>query len=160
MRSKKFEEKDIKLTLENNFLGIVNVALQNLDSFYKTFTNEVEKNQLDSIINPIIDSAENLTLDKLIEAQQSMYALYPQYKNKTFSAELNFDDQKEVLLALLNVAILTYFKDDLGGDIKNISLFSMNFSDFKSLFSAIYSDERAEYDKEGRKITGIFQGLK
>lgn len=158
MMSKNFKEADIKLTVEQDLLGLVNIALQNLDNFYKSFPNDLAKNKLDNIIRPLVTD-NNLTLEKLIQVQKDFYQLYPEYKDKTFEKTLNFEDKTEVLLAMLNVAILSYYKDDLGGDFSNISMFSMNFSDFSSLFKSIYSSENPEYDKEGRKITGIFQGL-
>ena len=129
-----------------------------LDNFYKSFPNDLAKEKLENIIRPLL-ADNNLTLEKLIQVQKDFYQLYPEYKDKTFEKTLNFEDKTEVLLAMLNVAILSYYKDDLGGDFSNISMFSMNFSDFSSLFKSIYSSENPEYDKEGRKITGIFQGL-
>lgn len=158
MHSKNFNDSDIKLSFDTHFVGLVNVALQNLDNFYRSFDNDLDKEKLENIIRPLT-SDDNLHLDKLIKAQQEFYELYPTYKNKTFSPELNFEDKKEVLLALLNTAILSYHTDDIGSDFQSISNFSMNWSDYRDLFSSLWTGHRLEYDESGRKITGIFQGL-
>ena len=136
MHSKNFNDSDIKLSFDTHFVGLVNVALQNLDNFYRSFDNDLDKEKLENIIRPLT-SDDNLHLDKLIKAQQEFYELYPTYKNKTFSPELNFEDKKEVLLALLNTAILSYHTDDIGSDFQSISNFSMNWSDYRDLFSSL-----------------------
>lgn len=159
MKSKGFEDGEINISIENNFLGIVNIAMQSLDNFYRSFRNELSDDGIGAIINPLFEESE-ITIKRLLEAQKELFTLFPGHKLKTFESGINFEDNTEVAVALLNSAILYALKDDIDSDYHNISDFSMNVSDFRSLFSALFTENNPNYDSQGRRITGIFQGLK
>ena len=77
----------------------------------------------------------------------------------TTKPELNFNDSLEVIFALLQVAILSKEGIEPTGDFRDLSKYSIGFSDFKSLIAAIYTKDIEEYDKTGKKIQGIVGGL-
>lgn len=60
---------------------------------------------------------------------------------------------------MLNCALATAYRADFGADFQNISNPGANFSDFRDLLSAFWTDKHPNYDKEGRRITGVLQGL-
>lgn len=151
-----FSNSELKLSLDNNFLTLVNIAMTNLDDYYRLFTAS-EREGLEGIMEALTDS--DITLKKLIEAQTSFYALNEEYKLKTFDASLNYGDKKEVLLALLNTAILSYNNTEFGGDFSGLSRFGFTFSDLGDTFRSLFDDSRKNYDKNNKRITGLFQSL-
>lgn len=157
MNTRGFVGDDIRLS-QNDFQGVVNMALQTLNTFARSFTDEVEKESIENLIRPLI-ADDNLNLNKLVTAYNEFMSLYPQYKNRVFEKNINFDDKKEVLLALLSTAIKMYHQDDVGSDFTGISEFALKFSDLKVMFTSLFSDENPDYNEEGKRITGLFQGL-
>ena len=156
MNKMEFSDSEIKLSLENDFLNIVNIAMTNLDDYYRLFT-EAEREGLSGIMD--ILNNPDINLKKLIEAQKAFYSINDEYKLKTFDSTLNYNDKKEVLLALLNTAILSYNNTDLGGDIQGLSRFGFTFADLGDTFRSILSNSRPKYNKENKRITGLFQSL-
>ena len=150
----------LKLT-KDNVLGVEDVALYNLDASLRSFrSTEQEEERVHKIFNLFEDvDVAQMELDKLIEVQKAFYDEFPAYKEKSLKPEMNFDDPKEALFAMLQVAIVTKSKAALAGDFTELSEMSLGFSDFKSLIAALYSKEQAKYDKQGKRIQGIVQGL-
>ena len=144
---------------ENTLLGIEDMAMYNLDVNFRNY-NGPDKEKINQIFNLFMNTNLNdMDIDKLIEIQNAFFEKFPEYKKKSINPELNFSDDKEMLLALLQVAIVSKSGNEMTGDFKNLSKYSLNFSDFKSLFAALYSHEQSEYDKAGRRIQGLVQGL-
>lgn len=145
--------------VEDDISGIEDIALYNLDVNLRKFDGSSKK-EIDQIFANFRDTnLDSIDLDQLLDIQKELFAVFPDYKNRTISATLNFDDPKEVLLALLQVAIVSKSQMHLYGDFQRLSTYSMGFSDFKSLIAALYTDNQAKYDKEGKRIQGIVQGL-
>lgn len=157
---KKKMESFLKLN-ENDLSGIEDIAMYTLDTNLRNFSgSEKEKEDIEKIFLPIRDTNLDMAdLNVLLDIQKEFYNVYPDYKNKSFKAELNFSDDKEVLFALLQTAIVSKSQMELTGDFKDISKFSLGFSDFASLLKALYTENQTEYDKKGRKIQGLVQGL-
>ena len=158
--SEKNMENKLKLS-KDNILGVEDVALYNLDVTLRSFrSSEQEEEKIHKIFS-LFENAEvaQMELDRLVEVQKSFLDEFPAYKEKSLKPEINFDDPKEMLLAMLQVAIVTKSKAALSGDFVGLSEMSLGFSDFKSLVAAIYSKEQAKYNKQGKRIQGIVQGL-
>lgn len=151
-------QDSLKIT-ENDLLGIENIAMYNLDVSLRSYrgADKEKVNKLFSIFND--QNLEQIDLSKLLDIQKAFFEEFPEYKEKTLSTELNFNDDKELLLAMLQTAIISKNQTELSADFQNMSKFSLQFSDFKSLIAALYSRDQAEYDKAGRRIQGIVQGL-
>lgn len=149
----------LKLSLEKDISGVEDVALYNLDANLRKFDGSEKKE-----INQIFEKFRNADFDHidvttLIEVQKDFFDKYPDYKYKTFEGNLNFEDQKEVILALLQVAIVSKSNMELAVDFQRLSKLSLGFSDFKSLFTALYTEDQAKYDKNAKRIQGMVQGL-
>ena len=146
---------------ENDLSSIENIAMYTLDTNLRNFSgSEKEKEDIEKIFLPIRDTNLDMAdLNVLLDIQKEFYNVYPDYKNKSFKAELNFSDDKEVLFALLQTAIVSKSQMELTGDFKDISKFGLGFSDFASLLKALYTENQTEYDKKGRKIQGLVQSL-
>lgn len=159
MINQKFKESDIKLK-ENNIISIENTAMYNLDATYRYYKG-ADKDVITEIFQPILDTDLNeMDYEKLLEIQRAFYDKYPTYREKSLDPKMSFDDDREVLLAMLQVAIISKGQVAMTGDFQHLSEFSLNASDFRSVIRSLYSDSNHNYDKEGQKITGIFQGLK
>ena len=153
-------EKDLKLK-EEDVPGIEDITMYTLDTNLRKFNgSDQEKADIERIFTPIRDTNLDLAdLNVLIDIQKAFFDTYPDYKSKSLDPKVNFTDDKEVLLALLQVAIISKSKINPTGDFQNLSKFSLGFSDFYSLLKALYTEDQAMYDKDGRRIQGLVQGL-
>ena len=161
-RNLMFQTPELKNSLaltKDNILGIEDIAMYNLDVNYRYYSGS-DKEKVNEVFS-LFDNTDlaQMDLDKLISVSHSFFNAFPEYKEKSLTPGMSFEDPKERLLALLQVAIISKSQMDLSGDFTDLSDLSMHFSDFKSLISALYTKDQAEYDKEGRKIQGIVQGL-
>lgn len=156
-----FKSNDLKLSLNNNFIDPLTQSLQELTNYENSIGDELggEENKSVSDIILKLKTTNNINLEFIKELVKEFEAAYPQYKDKVYKTDINFDDKKEVIYALLNVALSTAYRADFGADFQNISNPGANFSDFRDLLSAFWTDKHPTYDKEGRRITGILQGL-
>ena len=155
-------QDDLKLT-ENDILGIQDVALYNIDVSFKTFQgSEEELKKVNSIFSKFRDTnLDMVDAEMLKETINAFIEEFPEYKGRTFESKINFSDNKEVLFAILNTALLSKSQMQAGltGDVSKISEFSLGFSDFGSLIKGIWGGKQHTYDKQGRKIQGLVQGL-
>ena len=159
LMSKKSELKSKLKLSKDNILGIEDVAMYNLDVNLRHYSGS-DKEKVNAVFNLFQDtSLDQMDLDKLMSVLDSFFIAFPEYKNKSMTPELNFADPKEMLLALLQTAIVSRNQMNLSGDFQNMSNLSLGFSDFKSLVAALYTKDQANYDKQGRRIQGIVQGL-
>lgn len=159
LMSKRSELSDKLVLTKDNILGIEDVAMYNLDVNLRHYSGE-DKEKVNAVFSLFEDTdLAQMDLDKLLVTVNSFFDAFPEYKTKSVKPDLNFSDQKEMLLALLQTAIVSKNQMDLSGDFQSMSNLSMGFSDFKSLVAALYTKDQAEYDKTGRKIQGIVQGL-
>jgi hypothetical protein len=152
--------KDLALS-QDNVSSIEDIALYNLDVNLRKF-NGSARETVDKVFQKFRDtSLDQIDINQLMDIQKDLYesAEFAGYKARTLKGDINFDDDKEVLLALLQVAIASKSQMDLDGDFQRMSKLSLGFSDLKSLVAALYTDDQAKYDKEGRKIQGLVQGL-
>lgn len=152
-------QDELILTKESNVMGIEDIALYNLDLNLRQFSG-ADRDQISAIFSKFQDvKFTDINLETLLDIQKTLFATFPGYKEKTMTPTLNFDDPKEVLFALLQVAIVTNSQLNPQGDFQNLTTYSMGFSDFRSLLTALYSDNIAKYNKEGKRIQGMVQGL-
>ena len=144
---------------EKNILGTEDVALLNVKNAFKNYVGREEEN-LKGIFALFEDKhLADIEREHLIKVRNVFLEKYPEYKNMTTKPELNFNDSLEVIFALLQVAILSKEGIEPTGDFRDLSKYSIGFSDFKSLIAAIYTKDIEEYDKTGKKIQGIVGGL-
>lgn len=144
---------------EKNILGTEDVALLNVKNAFKNYVGKEEAN-LEGIFSLFEDRhLADIERDHLIKVRNLFLEKYPEYKNMTVKPELNFNDSLEVIFSLLQVAILSKEGIEPTGDFRDLSKYSIGFSDFKSLIAAIYTKDVEEYDKTGKKIQGIVGGL-
>ena len=133
-------QDDLKLT-ENDILGIQDVALYNIDVSFKTFQgSEEELKKVNSIFSKFRDTnLDMVDAEMLKETINAFIEEFPEYKGRTFESKINFSDNKEVLFAILNTALLSKSQMQAGltGDVSKISEFSLGFSDFGSLIKGI-----------------------
>lgn len=144
---------------ENHFWPIENVALNNLRTMLQSYEGK-DVEDIQNLFNLFKNTdLEEIDLQKLITLQKEYYAKYPEYLEKSLETNINFGDNKEILFAILQTAILAKGQLQFANDFQDLSKHSLQFSDYKSLIVALYSKDQAEYDKIGRRIQGIAQGL-
>ena len=149
---------DIKIQ-DKDLLGIEDVALNNFISALKTYDGRF-KDKIDRIANIIGDGhLDSIDKTKLIEARAELLREFPTYINKTIKPELNFDDPIEVILALLQVALLTKEGLDPQGDFQHLTKYSLQAADFRSLIRSIYTQDMEQYDETGKKVQWLIGGL-
>lgn len=149
---------DIKIQ-DKDLLGIEDVALNNFISALKTYDGRF-KDKIDRIANIIGDGhLDSIDKTKLIEARAELLREFPTYINKTTKPELNFDDPIEVILALLQVALLTKEGLDPQGDFQHLTKYSLQAADFRSLIKSIYTQDMEQYDETGKKVQWLIGGL-
>lgn len=149
---------------EDNVLGIVDIAHLTLNSYLTNFEgSEKEVKTIRDIFHLEGDDIgidiESKNLEELLEIQKEFYQQFPELKNKSLEKGFDLGNKNEMLLALLQVAIVSRNQGDITGDFRGLTKFSLNFSDFKSLFAAIYTDKQSTYDREGRRIQGVVRGM-
>lgn len=159
MYAKGFKEEDIKLK-DSALLNTVNIALFKVKGALQEYSLS-DKKDLEGIFAPIAHTNfDQLQLSQLVEIQKAFFEKYTDYKERTLTPTMSFNDPKEVIFAMLQTAIVSKSSLELAGDFQRLSNYSLQFSDFWSLIKKLYTDKNPDYDKEGRAITGIFQGLK
>jgi hypothetical protein len=163
---KLFEDRLIKNKLnhtrkldKSDFHSMDTIIMNLLKSSLNNYTGE-NKNEVESLFNTSEGfkwaSADYKHLKTI---QDAFLITYPELKNRTMNPTMNFSNKEEYLYAMLQMAInikLGYLPE---GDFYNLSNFGINFSDFTSLLAAIYTKEEPVFDKEGKKIMGLLQGL-
>jgi hypothetical protein len=148
----------LKLT-EKNISGIEDIAIYNLDVNLRKFDGS-RKEDINMIFSKFRDTnLDTMDIEQLIDIQRLFFEKFSEYKDRTMKDSINFEDPKEVLLALLQVAIVSKGQMSLSGDFQRMSKLSLGFSDLYSLVAALYTNDKIKYDKEGRKIQGLVQGL-
>jgi hypothetical protein len=95
----------------------------------------------------------------LTEVRNKFLEIFPEYKEKEIKDELNFDDQLEVLYALLQTAILSKEGIKTEADFQDLTKLGLEAGDFRSLLSAIYTKDEQIYTKAGKRIQGVVGGL-
>lgn len=149
---------EVKIS-EKNILGTEDIALLNLKNAFQHYVGKEAEN-LGKILNIFEDRhLSEIDKEKLIKVRNEFLIKYPEYKKLTIKPELNFNDPLEIIFSLLQVAILSKEGIDPTGDFRDLSKYSLGFSDFKSLISSIYSKDVQQYDKVGKKIQGVVGGL-
>jgi hypothetical protein len=143
----------------SNISAIEDIALYELDSLYRSYNGEYKK-EIDSIFEPIKNkSISSIELDILMDIEEAMLNKFPQYREKTFTTELNFDDPIERLLAQLKVAIVSKGGFELANDFQNLSMFSFSFADFGDLITSLFTENKKEYTRTGKRIEGLLGGM-
>ncbi len=149
---------EIKI-LDSDLLGIEDIALNDVMTVMKFYGGQ-HKDSINIVKNILGDGhIESIDKERLIAARDAFLEQFPDYVNKTIEPKLDFDDEIGVIFALLQTAILTKEGIELHGDFRDLTKFSFQSADFKSLISSVYTKNVQEYDKTGKKIQGLFQGL-
>ena len=134
-------------------------AVNVIRSTYRAYSGS-DKEAVENIFKAFDEPFDSITYEKLKEARDAMVKAFPELSDKTTSSEISFNDEKEYIFALLNVAML--FKSGYSpvGDFEGMKNWGIYFSDFKSLVSSLYTHNQSEYDQREKKILGIIGGLK
>lgn len=149
---------DLRLT-ENDIAGIEDIAWSNLDTNWRNFSGP-DKEKIEQIFSPIRDTNMDMADVKTLEnIQKEFFKAFPEYSDMTVKSGLDFQDDKQCLLALLQTAIVSKSELIPEGDFQRLSNFSLGFSDFKSLLSSLFTENQEDYDREGKRIHGLVQGL-
>lgn len=145
--------------LDSDLLGIEDIALHDVITVLTQYEGKDQKH-VDEIIE-IIGDGTLIDIDKerLIKARKVFLQHFPEYLNQTPDAKLNFNDQLSIIFALLQTAILAREGIVMHGDFRDLTKFSIQWGDLKSLIKPLYTKNIEQYDKAGRKIQGLFQGL-
>lgn len=117
-----------------------------------------EKSKLEGALSDIVNPFSEINLIKLLEVQKNFREAFPYLEGRTLK-ELSFNDEREYLYALVSTLIIMNQNLAPTGDFVAMKNFAIAFSDFKSIFSGLYSDKQEEYDANGKKIQGIIGGL-
>ena len=153
-----FDENFIKLN-EQNLTLIEDLAIQNLMSAQQSYVGR-HADDLTKIFDLLrADDLDEITKDNLIKVRSELLKKFKHLKEKEISPELNFEDQIEVIFALVNAAILAKDGLYLTGDFKNITNNSIGAGNFRTLLNALLGRQSPEYDKQGNRIEGITGGL-
>ena len=151
-------DKEVNIR-EEDLLAIEDVALNDLQSVLDNYEGE-HRDKLDGIAKMLEEGhVGTMSKERLTKTLEALLKEFPDYINKTIDAKMNFEDPIEVILALLQTAILTKSDIDLHGDFRDLTKYSFQYADFKSLVTSLYKKNQEQYDKLGNKIQGLFQGL-
>ena len=155
---KKGLKNDVKIK-DSDLLGIEDIALNDFFSVIDNYQGS-EKEKLEGISNMLKGGhISDISEQRLKDTLEALYKEFPEYVGKTMDTKLNFSDPVEVIIALLQTAILTKSDIELHGDFTDLTKYSFQFADFKSLITSLYKKNQEVYDKFGNKIQGLFQGL-
>jgi len=160
MSLKESLRKELKLS-EKNVASIEDIALYNLTTNLRNF-NGTNKEDVERVFKNISDTnLDLLDVEALIEVQRELFNSpgFVGYRDKTMKGVVDFNDPKEVLIALLQVVIASKGQMEFADDYQRMSKYSLGFSDFKSLIAVLFSDHQEKYNKERQRIQGITQGL-
>lgn len=148
------------LTLDHdNISAIEDIALYELDSLYRTYNGDA-KEKVDNVFKSFKNaSLAELSIDILLDIQKSFYEEFSTYKSKTFDAKINFEDPIEMILAQIQVAIITKSGFETANDYQRLTNFSMGFNDIADLLKSVFSENRKKYTKTGKRIEGLLGGM-
>ena len=150
-------DKEVNIK-ESDLMAVEDVALYDLLSVLGNYEGEHDK-AFETITDILGDGhIQDMDKNRLVKALEAVWAEFPDYKHKTVNPKLNFGDPVEVI-ALLQTAILTKSNIELHGDFRDLTKYSFQTADFKTLINNLYKKTHDEYDKLGNKIQGAFQGL-
>jgi hypothetical protein len=154
MARQKFE---VRLNPLDNLPNVSQVASGTIRNALRSYSAE-DKGKVESILGPIMDQFTEVSSKRLLAVQAEFRREFPYLEGRTLD-KLAFNDEKEYLYALLSTLVI--MKQNLvpHGDFIGMKNFAVAFSDFKSIFSGLYSDSQEEYDKNRNKIQGIIGGL-
>ena len=151
-------DKEVNIK-ESDLMAVEDVALYDLLSVLGNYEGEHDK-AFETITDILGDGhIQDMDKNRLVKALEAVWAEFPDYKHKTVNPKLNFGDPVEVVIALLQTAILTKSNIELHGDFRDLTKYSFQTADFKTLINNLYKKTHDEYDKLGNKIQGAFQGL-
>lgn len=149
----------IKLNPDIHLVSGVRIALTNVLASANSYEGK-SKNQLEQIFSSLNNTdLDSIDSQKLKSVRNLMLKEFPDLASKQMNPVLNFSDPIEYLFTLLQLAILKKEGVDLHGDFVGMTKYAFQFSDFKSLISALYSKDQAEYNKDETKVLGIMGGL-
>lgn len=150
----------IKLNHSDHFVTEEKNALDTLRSSAVTYNGE-GKNEVERVFRDVMGSGSlnDVDLNKLLAINEDFLKTFAGFRGKALQPTLNFNDPKEYLYALLQIAILKKHGADLSGDFIGMTNFALQFSDFKNLIGALFTKDQAEYDKNELMISGLMGGL-
>lgn len=155
---KKGLDKEINIH-QSDLMAIEDVALHDVNTMFRNYDG-AHKERLKGIAAMLGDGhLENIDKERLIAVRDAFLKEFPDYINKTADPKLDFDDHLGVIFALIQTAILTKSGVELHGDFRDLTKYSFQYADFKSLITGLYTHNVEQYDKLGNKIQGLFQGL-
>lgn len=151
--------KDSLVLDHDNISAIEDIALYELDSLYKAYNGD-SKDKVDEIFKSFrTANLGEITIETLLDIQKALYDKFPTYKAKTFDAKINFEDPIEMLLAQIQVAIISKSGFETANDYQRLTNFSMGFNDVTDLLSSVFTDNRKKYTKTGKRIEGLLGGM-
>jgi hypothetical protein len=121
MLSSKLENK----LSDRNLTSLADRTYGLLKNSFKDYTG-LDKKGLEAVMSNL-DGTEfkDLSLEKLEEIRRAFIKEYPYLGNKTLSPTINFEDPKEFMFSILQVAILSKSNMSLSGDFMNMRDFSV-----------------------------------
>ena len=146
---------------KNNLVSEENYAITAVLDAANSYEGKA-KSQITQIFqNLTTGGLTEITEEQLLLAQAAMVSKFPELKDKTFDAKLNFDDHIEYIFVLVQVALLKKQHGiTLYGDFVGMSELAFRYSDFKTLIDEVFKRKQPEYDNKGNKILGPLGGLK
>lgn len=155
MKSKKLQNN-----LNVSILSSIEDQAYNLiRNSFTSYTAEDKKGLEKVLANIEGKEFKDLSYEKLVEVKNAFLKEYPHLLDNTGNPKINFEDPKEVMYAVLQVALLSKNDNNLYGDFMHMRDWSISFPDVRSLFSALYTHKQEEYDDSGKRVLGLMGGL-
>lgn len=144
---------------ESDLVGTEDLTLMSVQTVLRNYVGK-HSEKVQGIFGILGNKQLNeITRDRLTEVRNKFLEIFPEYKEKEIKDELNFDDQLEVLYALLQTAILSKEGIKTEADFQDLTKLGLEAGDFRSLLSAIYTKDEQIYTKAGKRIQGVVGGL-
>ncbi len=143
----------------SDILGVEDLTLMKVMSVQKNYIGK-HKESVEGIFSIIGNKQfDDITKEELIQIRNMFLEKFSIYKEKEIKSELNFEDQLEIIYALLQTAILAKEGIKTEGDFQDLTKLSIEAGDFRTLLMALYTKDEQLYTKAGKRIQGIVGGL-
>ena len=118
---------------DNDLVGTEDLALMTLNTYVKNYAGKGQK-EVENIFSILQNNRfDEISRERLIEARDQFLIAFPEYRDVEPTKELDFQNQTEVLYALLQTAILSKSGIKPEVDFQGLTEYSIEAGDFQSL---------------------------
>lgn len=165
----KYSDLMIKKGIKNRLRKNINIMsledkteieLREMQRYTFSHVSKEDQENLNEIFSNYTDSFTQLPIYRLKELIKKFINKYPYLKNRSFTSELDFNNNIEKLFTYLQILLLVKSGIVPLGDFEGLSDFNVKFSNATNILSALFSKNQAEYDQFDKKMGSIIEGFK